>query len=181
MLASHATHLPDGRSQETTKGTGHGGSRKEDGRSNPKLASLIPTREIIVDSREQTSFGQTEEKPRSHQSLVVMDQAHGHHDDAPHGHNQGNEDARSQALEEDVREGFGQGVRDEEDGEGGVVLAVCHVEILLQAIQFRIPDVGSVEETDEVEETEPRDQSQVEFPEEFLVLRTEDVNDNRPC
>lgn len=103
--------------------------------------------------------------------MVVVNQTHCHHHNAPYGHDQRNEDAGSHALEEDVGQGLGQGVGNEEDGESGVVLAIRHVEVLLQAIEFRVSDVGSIEETDEVEETEPRDESQVEPPQELLVLR----------
>ena len=61
-------------------------------------------------------------------------------------------------------QGFEDGVRDEEDGQGEVVLGVGHVEVRLQAFDLGIADVGAVEEGDEVEEAEPWDQAEVEFP-----------------
>jgi len=44
------------------------------------------------------------------------------------------------------------------------------VEAFLQAVEFGIADVGAVEEGDEIEEAEPWDQTEVEFPEEPAVL-----------
>jgi len=43
-------------------------------------------------------------------------------------------------------------------------LAAGDVEALLEAIKPGIADVGTIKEGDEIEETEPGDQAQVEFP-----------------
>ena len=99
-----------------------------------------------------------------------MGQAHGRHDSAPQQHDDWDEDRRAQALEQDVRQGLEERVGDEEDGQAGIILAARDVEGVGQAVEFGIADVGAVEEGDEVEEAEPGDQTDVEFPEEFAVL-----------
>ena len=105
-----------------------------------------------------------------------MRQAHANHTDAPKNHNNWDENARSQALEQDVRQRLKAGVGDEKDGEAGIVLAARDVEALLEAVEFCVANVGAVEEGDEVEEAEPRDQAEVEFPEEFAVLETRSIH-----
>ena len=108
-----------------------------------------------------------------------MCQTHGDHCDAPNHHDARNEDARSKALQEDVGEGFEEGIGDEEDGEAGIVLTTGDVETFLEAIQLRVADIGAIEEGDEVEQAEPRDQTKIEFPEEFAILE-ELVNSGVP-
>lgn len=99
-----------------------------------------------------------------------MGQSHGDHRDTPECHDDRDENAGAKALEQDIGQGFEERVRDEEDGETGVVLAACDVETRLEAIELGIADVCAVEERDEVEEAEPGDETEVEFPEEFAVL-----------
>lgn len=99
-----------------------------------------------------------------------MRQPHGHHHNTPKHHDDRDEYAGSETLQQHVGQRFGEGVGDEEDGETGVVLAGGDVEAFLQAVEFGIADVGAVEEGDEIEEAEPWDQTEVEFPEEPAVL-----------
>lgn len=87
VLAPYAAHLTNCCREKTAKRTGDGSGREEDGGSNTEFASLVPAGEVVVDPREQTRFGQTKEKPRGVQSLVVVNQTHRHHHDAPDGHN----------------------------------------------------------------------------------------------
>jgi len=49
-------------------------------------------------------------------------------------------------------------------------LTAGNVETLLETVKFCIADVRTVEEADEVEETEPGNQTEVELPEELSVL-----------
>ena len=86
-----------------------------------------------------------------------MRQAHSNHDDTPQCHDNGNEDRRAQALEEDVGQRLEEGIGDEEDGQAGIVLAAGQVEGFLEAVEAGVADVGAVEEGDEIEETEPGD------------------------
>lgn len=63
-----------------------------------------------------------------------------------------------------MRQRLEERVGHEEDGQSGVVLAVGHFEILLQANDLCVADVGSVEETGQVEQAKPWDQFEVELP-----------------
>lgn len=99
-----------------------------------------------------------------------MGQAHCHHDRAPEQHDDGDEDRRAQALEQDICQWLEERVGYEEDGQASIVLAARHVQGVDQAVEFGIADVGTVEEGDEVEQAEPGDQAEVEFPQEFAVL-----------
>ena len=44
------------------------------------------------------------------------------------------------------------------------------MQVLLQAIDFRVTDIRSIEKGYEVEKSEPWDEFEVEFPEQFAVL-----------
>lgn len=61
-------------------------------------------------------------------------------------HDHGEEDARAHLLEQHVCERFEERVADEEDGERGIVLAIRHFQVRLQAVDFGVADVGPVEE-----------------------------------
>ena len=105
-----------------------------------------------------------------------MRQTHGDHTNAPEDHDDGDENARTEALEQDVGQRFEEGVGDEEDGQASVVLAAGDVEAFLEAIELGVADIGAVEEGDEVEEAEPGDQTEVEFPEESAVLQNVSIS-----
>ena len=99
-----------------------------------------------------------------------MRQPHTGHADPPQDHNDRDENARSQPFKQNVGQRLEAGVGDEEDGETGIVLAAGDVETLLEAVKLGVADVGAVEEGDEIEETKPGDQAEVELPEESAVL-----------
>ena len=74
-----------------------------------------------------------------------MREAHRSHAYAPKDHNHGYEDAGSEALEHDVCQGFEEGVGDEEEGEGGVILGAVtgKVEVFGEIGKFGVADVCS--------------------------------------
>ncbi len=92
-----------------------------------------------------------------------MGQAHGDHCYTPQNHDDRNENTGAKALEQDVGQGFEEGIRDEEDGEAGIVLAAGNMEALLEAIKPGIAYIGTIEEGNEVEEAEPGDKAEVEL------------------
>lgn len=100
-----------------------------------------------------------------------MHQAHTCHAQAPGDHDGRNENARTQAFEQDVGQGFGEGIGDEEDRQGSVIIPRCHVQVGQQAFQLGVADIGPVQEADEIEETQPGDQLEIEPPDELPVLR----------
>ena len=75
-----------------------------------------------------------------------MDEPHSSHDDAPKDHDHRDEDRRSETLEKDLSQRFEDGIRDKENGEREVVLGARHMEVFRQAVNFRIPDIGSIKE-----------------------------------
>ena len=90
-----------------------------------------------------------------------MAQAHGSHDNPPQDHDGGDEDAGLESFQQDVGEGLEKGVRDEEDGERGVVIPSGHVQACLEPVELCIANVCSVEETAEVQEAQPGDEFQI--------------------
>ena len=93
-----------------------------------------------------------------------MGQAHTYHANSPQYHDDGYKDAGSQAFEEDVGDGLEEGVGDEEDGETGIVLAASDMKTCSEAVKFGVADICTVKEGDEVEETEPGDETEIELP-----------------
>ena len=85
----------------------------------------------------------TQEPSSSRKTTEVVAETHCDHDDTPQNHNGWNEDARPQALEEDVGQRLKKRVGNEKNGEGGIVLARGHVKILRKAINFGISNVSS--------------------------------------
>jgi hypothetical protein len=69
---------------------------------------------------------------------------------SPQNHNNRQEDTRSEFLEQDIRQRLKHRVTNEEDRKSLIVLSISHVEIFLQAIDFGVANVGSVEEGNEV-------------------------------
>jgi len=162
-LAAHAAHQADGGREQPTEGAGHGGGGEEDGHADAELGSFVPAGQVVTDAREEAGLGEPEEPARRHQAAEVVRQAHGGHDDAPDDHDGGDEDGGPETLQGDVGGRLEDGVGDEEDGQGGIVLAARDVQRLLQAVQPGVADVGPIEEGHEIQQTEPGDQFQVEL------------------
>lgn len=83
----------------------------------------------------------------------------------------GNEDTRARPLQQDVRQRLEDGIRDEENGQRVIVFRVGHVEGLLQALNFGIADIGAVEEGGQVEQRQPRDQPEIQLPQQLSILQ----------
>lgn len=81
-----------------------------------------------------------------------MTDTHESHDGTPRDDDAREEDAGSQALEKTVGNWFKEGITDEEDGEGDVVISRSHIQIIFHACETGITDVGSVKKREEVEQ-----------------------------
>lgn len=88
----------------------------------------------------------------------------------PQGDNTRNKELRLGALEQHVGQRLKDRVRHEEDGERGVVLVVAHVEGFLQAFDLCVSDIAAVQKGGEIEQRQPGDQPEVQFPEQLAVL-----------
>ena len=82
-----------------------------------------------------------------------MNQAHSGHAYPPKQHNEWYEFAGTKSLEEDIGERLRKRVGDEEKGESSIVLTPSDVQTVLKTIEPGISNIGSVEETDQVEQT----------------------------
>ena len=76
-----------------------------------------------------------------------------------------NVSARLELLEQHIADWFEDSEAHKEDGERGVVLPVGHFEIFLKAGNFRISDICPVEEGNQVQQTQPWYEMEVELPE----------------
>lgn len=94
---------------------------------------------------EETGLGQTEEDTRSEKSVVVLNDAHQGHDDAP-GHHDGRQPpAGAELLEEQVAGDLEGSVGEEEDGQAPVVLGARHVQVLLETLDFGVANVSTLQ------------------------------------
>lgn len=82
----------------------------------------------------------------------------------------GHPPGRPHELENYVARHLEQGVREEEDGQGHVVLRWGEFEVHVHARDSGVSDVGTVHEGENVEDREERQQSPVNFGPEFLDL-----------
>jgi hypothetical protein len=81
------------------------------------------------------------------------------------------ENRRSEALQEDVGGGLEECIRDEENRKSCIILARCvHVQVLRKPHDLGIANICSIQEGEKIEGAEPRDQNQIEFPEQLAVL-----------
>ena len=105
-----------------------------------------------------------------------MNQAHSGHAYPPKQHYEWYKFTGTKSLEEDIGERLRKGVGDEEERESSIVLTPSDVQTFLKSIEFSISDIGSIEETDQIEQTEPGNESEVELEEESLVLARRELS-----
>lgn len=86
----------------------------------------------------------------------------------PKNHNRAQPCARCDLLQNNVARHLEEDIRDEEDEQRDVVLFTLEPEAFFKTLDFRIPDVGAVEEGEEEEDEERRDNVEVALPLEFL-------------
>jgi hypothetical protein len=75
-----------------------------------------------------------------------MNKPHTSHTNPPPNHDQRQKDTRPQLLQQHIRQRLKNTVANEEYCQTGVVLAVCHAKVFLQAVDFSVTDVCAVEE-----------------------------------
>jgi hypothetical protein len=118
LVAASTVHLGNGSGQETTERAGKRGGREEERGAETEFLALVPAartvstvcyhgnmeclREVVVDTREQTSLSNSEEETARVQAGLVGDDTHEGHDDAPHEDDAGEEDAGRPSLDSNV-------------------------------------------------------------------------------
>lgn len=145
-VATDSVHVGDGSGEKTTEGTSKRGSGEKHGGTETEFLALVPAREVVVDTGKETSLSDTKEPAASEKTSLVLDNTHERHNEAPGEDNAGEKDARRPPLDQNVGEGLETSVRDEEDGEGIVVVATAHAKVRLHESNTRITDVCSVQE-----------------------------------
>lgn len=168
--AANTLHLGNGSGEETTEGAGEGGGREEERGAHTDLGTLVPAREVVVHTREETSLGDTEKPAGSKETCVVLAETHEGHDDTPDHDDASEEDTGCQSLQQSVGDGFSDGITNEEDGQGHVIVSIDHPQVKFHALQTSIANVCSIKEGEEVQQREPGDKPQVDFSHQPLVL-----------
>lgn len=111
-----------------------------------RVVGNSPDSQQVCSGGEETRLGHTEEEPRDQQTLVRRDDAHEGHDGAPGEHEDGNPDGWAQDLEHDVAGDLEEAIRHKEEGQRRVVLHAVQVQVVVQAGDFCIADVATVDE-----------------------------------
>lgn len=169
-LATNASHLCYACSEQSSKAACQRCSREENRGPDPKLATLVPARKIVVDAWEQPCLSDAEEESCCRETLEIVYKTHGDHDDSPQDHGQGQEDLWTPRLEQDVGQGLEPGVADEKKTQYCRILWLSHVEIWQECVYFGITDVRSVEEGDEIEQRKPWYELPIELSHKRFIL-----------
>lgn len=126
--------------------------------------------EALTDCDDTWSFHRLISKPsatldglRGYWRIVFLTKAYDHG---------GQPDMGFEILQDDIGRKFAQDVRDEEDEEGNIELVSFQFEVAFEAEQSSISDVDSVEKGGDEHEEENREELKVDFPDQFLLLRS---------
>jgi hypothetical protein len=107
---------------------------------------------------------------------LILDCAHNGHHGTPKNDDASEEVSWRVTLEYNVRERLGTGIGNEKDSQGIVVIAAMHMKGCLQVGllgrigDFRIANVGTIQERQEIQERKPRNQPEIDLPKEGFVL-----------
>lgn len=92
----------------------------------------------------QTSLGHAQEDPRDKKAMVVFDNAHERHHYTPGHHDDRQPSARAELLEDEIAGNFESSVCEEKDSQAPVVLVSCQIQVLGEALDFRVSDVSAL-------------------------------------
>jgi hypothetical protein len=87
LVSSNTIHKVDQPSEQTTEGSSGSSSREEESDSEVDFVSSVPLSEEERDTREKTSFGDTEEDTGDQEGGVAGNETHADHDYSPGQHN----------------------------------------------------------------------------------------------
>lgn len=150
-------HVSDAVRDGTAKSTGQSRTGEDKGNTYTALVGLVPKREVINQSREETGLGHAEQEPHSRHLRKGADASETDGDGAPGEHEEGQPARGSQLLKQDVRRHLEDGVCDEEDHQSDVELVCRRVRLRLHVVgggrvkDARIADVGAVKVAEEVD------------------------------
>lgn len=170
-VASVTIHLPDCGCQETAKAARESGAAKEEGVPALSFGALVPHANQIKAAREHARLEHAQEESSCEETGIVLDQTLTDHDHAKQEHAPGKPDPGTESLEEDVGGDLADDVWNEEHGEGGIVFYILQFQVLDQAEGARIANIDSVEEGEEVENTEEGNHSEIDLRHELPLGR----------
>lgn len=133
------------------------------------------------DTGEETTLSETKSGTSSKQSVVVLYNTEKSGANTPNDHDERDPESGTSALHHHVTRDLSEHVEGEEDGQGNliivshlidqisecystyVVIQTLHVKTLLESSKTSISDVGTVEERKKVQQSQERQQSQVDL------------------
>ena len=98
----------------------------------------------------ETGLRHAKEDASGEKSVIVLDDAHERHDETPGHHDGGQPQTWSELLENQVAGDFEGSIGEEEDGQAPVVLGARNVQILGETFDFRIANVSTIQEGEQV-------------------------------
>ena len=101
-----------------------------------------------------------------------MHKSHTCHRHTPKQHDYREKDGGFELLQKNLSDRFEDGIRDEKDRQRVVILIVRHLQVLLQAVDFGVSDVCSVEKCNEIQEREPWNEFEIKLPQQLAILQT---------
>ena len=121
----------------------------------------VPAAQQIEDTREEGSFGDTQQNPYSNQLTKAVHGGSRSRDDGPDTSPDGQIQTGADAREDHVGRNLHHHVSSVEDGDGCAVLRPRQVEVLLKAVELGRCDAVAVQVVEEVEEPDDGHQSHV--------------------
>jgi len=150
-VVGNAVHLADAGGEQTTESTSQRSGGKEEGVSLLDLITFVPHGNEVRTSREDGSLEDAQEEASSEKTAQAMNKSLHDSDETETEHHKRQPDGRAELLQEEVGWDFEQDIRNEEDGEGGVVFIIDEVQLFLETEDGCIGDVYSIQEGEEVE------------------------------
>lgn len=127
--------------------------------------TLVPHGDVEGNTREQTTLCDTESSTSNQETGIALHDTHEGCDNGPNNHDEGNPERRTRLLHHQVGRNFSENVEGEEDGKSDIVIETLEAKILLEGTETSVTNVGSIEERQEIEESEPGNQDQIDLAE----------------
>ena len=95
-------------------------------------------------TREETSFKDTNQHPQGYETLKGVHESLSKRTDTPEDHDDAEPGGWRQPLQDQIARNLEENVRNEEHEEGDVVVCTDHFQVLGQALDLCIADIGPV-------------------------------------
>ena len=115
-FAAQTVHLHDTTGEQTTKGSSGRGGGEEDGHTQSALVTLVPHGDVVGNSGEETTLGETQCATCGDETGKVGDKTHAHAAYTPGDHDGWDPDRGAEALHGQIRRDFCRHIEGEKDG-----------------------------------------------------------------